>query len=323
MPLVDSNYKGPPFFYLNGHFETVIPSVTRNFKDVVYERERIDTPDDDFLNLDWIRNDNKKLIVISHGLEGGSDRHYVKGMAKLFRDNGWDVLAWNNRSCNGEMNRQRILYHHAASYDVRSVVDHALKSYAYEEVCIAGFSLGGGQTLRYLGEEQEFGLPNQVKKGVVISVPCSLPESVDTLSLKGNRIYEKRFLRKLKAKIAAKATQYSDIDISGLEDITTLEAFDEKYSAPLHGFKSRADFYVYCNPFPYISRITRDIMILNAVNDPLLIGNCYPYELAKGMSNLYLETPERGGHVGFAVTGQEFTYAERRTLEFFEGELFR
>ncbi|WP_421987926.1 YheT family hydrolase [Roseivirga sp.] len=297
--------------------------MTRKIKDLSYQREKIDTPDDDFLNLDWIRKGHERLIVISHGLEGGSDRHYVTGMAKLFRDNGWDVLAWNNRSCNGEMNKQRILYHHAASYDLRTVVDHALEKYDYQEVCMVGFSLGGGQTLRYLGEESEFGLPDRVKKGMVISVPCSLPESVDTLGLKGNAVYEKRFLKKLKLKIAAKAAQYNDIDISGLDDVSTLEVFDEKYSAPLHGFKSRSEFYVYCNPFPYISKITRDIMILNAINDPLLIGNCYPYDLANEMPNLYLETPERGGHVGFAQAGEKFTYAERRTLEFFEGSTFR
>lgn len=323
MPLVESNYKGPPFFYLNGHFETVIPSVTRKFKDVVYDREQIETPDDDFLNLDWIRNGSDKLLVISHGLEGGSDRQYVQAMAKLFSSNGWDILAWNNRSCNGEMNRQRILYHHAASYDLRTVVDHALKSGGYKEISLVGVSLGGGQTLRYLGEESKFGLPSQVKKAAVISVPCSLPESVDTLSLKRNKIYERRFLKKLKDKITRKAAQYTDIDITKLDKVNTLEAFDEIYSAPLHGFSSRAEFYVHCNPFPYISQISRDLYILNALNDPLLVGNCYPYELAEQMPNLYLETPERGGHVGFAVSGQEFTYSELRTLEFFDNASFK
>ncbi|WP_317040716.1 YheT family hydrolase [Roseivirga misakiensis] len=292
--------------------------MTRKIKGVVYQREQIETPDDDFLNLDWVKNSNKRLLVISHGLEGGSDRHYVTGMAKLFQENNWDVLAWNNRSCNGEMNRQRILYHHAASYDLRSVVDHAVNAHDYEEVCLVGVSMGGGQTLRYLGQEAEFGLPEAVKKAVVISVPCSLPESVDTLSLKGNRVYEKRFLQKLKEKVKAKAIQYPDIDVSGLDQIEKLEEFDERYSAPLHGFKNRAAFYEHCNPFPFIKKITRELLILNALNDPLLIGNCFPYALAKSMQNLYLETPERGGHVGFAIPRQLHTYAEKRTLEFFE-----
>jgi len=323
MPVVDSNYKGPPFFYVNGHFETIIPSVTRKFKDVTYNREKIETPDDDFLNLDWIKNDNKRLLVISHGLEGGSDRQYVTAMAHLFRDKGWDILAWNNRSCNGEMNRQRILYHHAASYDLRTVIDHALKTNDYDEVCLVGVSLGGGQTLRYLGQEDEFGLPDQINKAAVISVPCSLPESVDTLSLKSNRVYEKRFLKKLKKKVRLKAAQYSDIDVSNLDQIDTLEAFDQQYSAPMHGFSDRAAFYEHCNPFPFLSKISKDIFILNALNDPLLVGNCFPYALAEKMPNLYLETPERGGHVGFAIAGEQYSYAEARTLEFFQNAEFK
>ncbi len=316
MPVVASNYKGPPFFYLNGHFETIIPSMSRKIRGVDYQREQIETPDDDFLNLDWIKNGKKKLLIISHGLEGGSDRHYVLAMAKLFSENGWDILAWNNRSCNGEMNRQKILYHHAASYDVRTVVDHAIAIGDYEEMAMVGMSMGGGQTIRYLGEEREHGLPDVVKKAVVISVPCSLPESVDTLSWRSNRVYEKRFLNKLKVKLSRKAEQYPEIDISGLDNIKTLEAFDEKYSAPLHGFKSRADFYVHCNPLPFIPKISRDLLILNALNDPLLIGNCFPYQLAKDLPNIYLETPKRGGHVGFMVLGEAYSYSELRTLEF-------
>lgn len=316
MPVVASNYKGPPFFYLNGHFETIVPSMSRKIKGVAYKREQIETPDDDFLNLDWVKNGNERLLVISHGLEGGSDRHYVMAMAKLFSENGWDILAWNNRSCNGEMNRQKILYHHAASYDLRSVVDHALSKGEYKELSLVGMSMGGGQTIRYMGEEPEFGLPEQVKKAVAISVPCSLPESVDTLGWRSNRVYEKRFLNKLKVKLSRKAEQFPDIDISKLEGIKKLEEFDELYSAPLHGFNSRADFYVHCNPLPYISKISKDMLILNALNDPLLIGNCFPYHLAKDSTNIYLETPKRGGHVGFVVSGNEYTYSELRTLEF-------
>lgn len=323
MPIVSSNYKGPPFFYLNGHFETIIPSVTRKISGIAYMREQIETPDDDFLNLDWIKKGHDRLLIISHGLEGGSDRHYVMAMAKLFSSNCWDVLAWNNRSCNGEMNRQRILYHHAASYDVRTVVDHALKSGDYKEVVMVGMSMGGGQTIRYLGEEPEFGVPGEIKKAVVISVPCSLPESVDTLSLRSNGVYERRFLGKLKDKLRRKAQQYPDIDVSALAGIKKLEQFDEMYSAPLHGFDSRKAFYEHCNPLPFIPKISRSLLILNALNDPLLIGNCFPYHLAKDSPNIHLETPKRGGHVGFVRSGSEYTYSELRTLEFAETASFK
>lgn len=316
MPLVESNYKQPPFFYLNGHLETIIPSMIRKVKGVHYEREQITTPDDDFLNIDWLKGGNKRVMVLSHGLEGGSDRHYAKGMSKLFLKNGWDVAAWNNRSCNGEMNKQRILYHHAATYDLRSVIQHVLQSGKYKEVALVGISMGGGQTVRYLGQEDEFGLPSEIKKAVVISAPVSLIESAKTLVLRSNRVYEKRFLRKLKVKVRGKAAQYPDIDISGLHQMTTLKEFDDTYSGPLHGFKDAKEFYQFCDPYPFLKKVKKEILILNALNDPLLQGECYPYNLAEKMDNLTLETPKRGGHVGFVQSGKEFTYSEERALSF-------
>lgn len=315
MPLVPSKYKGPPFFYVNGHLETIVPSLRRKIKGIAYEREQIETPDDDFLNIDWIKNGNPKVLVISHGLEGGSDRHYVMGLAKLFSQNGWDIAAWNNRTCNGEMNRQRIMYHHAATYDLRAVMDRVVAN-GYQEIAVAGISMGGGQTLRYLGQEDEYGLPEQLKRAVIISAPCSLIESAKTLNWKSNRVYEKRFLNKLKKKVAAKAEQFSDIDINGLDAMTTLREFDDTYSGPLHGFKDAKAFYQFCDPYPFIPKIKKEFLVLNALNDPLLQGNCYPYELAQQMPNMTLETPERGGHVGFARSFKEFTYSEIRALEY-------
>jgi predicted alpha/beta-fold hydrolase len=316
MPLIESNYKRPPFYYINGHLETIIPSMIRKIKEVDYQRERIDTPDEDFLNIDWLRGGHKRILVLSHGLEGGSDRHYAMGMAKLFFSHGWDVAAWNNRSCNGEMNKQRILYHHAASYDLRAVVDHVLSTGDYDEVALVGISMGGGQTVRYLGQEDEFGLPKELKKAVVISAPVSLIESAKTLLKRSNRVYEKRFLRKLKVKVKGKALQYPDIDISRLDQMSTLKEFDNTYSGPLHGFKDAKEFYAFCDPYPFLKKVTKELLILNALNDPLLEGNCYPYELAKSKSNITLETPKRGGHVGFVQSGKEFTYSEERALDF-------
>lgn len=316
MPLVESKYKGPPFYYFNKHIETIIPSLTRKIKGVEYTREKIDTPDNDFLNIDWIRNDHKRLLVVSHGLEGGSDRHYVMALAKLFSQNNWDIVAWNNRTCNGEINRTKALYHHAASYDLRAVIDYALSEDRYEEVCLVGISMGGGQTLRFLGQGEEFPIPDVLKKAVVISAPCSLPESAETLYQPENRIYEQRFLKKLIVKIKAKAAQFPEIDIDGIDELKSLKDFDNRYSGPLNGFKDAEGFYEYCNPYPFIKKIDRQTLILNALNDPLLIGKCYPYEMAQENPNIHLEAPERGGHVGFTLPGSEFTYSELRTFEF-------
>jgi predicted alpha/beta-fold hydrolase len=109
MPIIrNSSYKKAPFFQFNGHLQTIIPGIFRKVKNVNYQRERLELEDQDFLDLDWINNESQSLVLLSHGLEGNSDRQYIKGAAKLFSRNGWDVLAWNCRSCSGEMNRSII-----------------------------------------------------------------------------------------------------------------------------------------------------------------------------------------------------------------------
>ena len=177
MPLIsNSSYDNHPFYIRNGHFETIIPSFLREIKGVEYARERINTPDDDFLDLDWLRAGNNKLIILSHGLEGSADRYYVKSMAKYFHQQGWDVLAWNYRSCSGEINRALRMYHHGVTDDYDTMLQHALKSNAYKKVVLSGFSMGGSTTLKYLGEKG-LNIDPRILAAAVFSVPCNLWDS--------------------------------------------------------------------------------------------------------------------------------------------------
>src|SRR5687767_12654021 len=114
MPVVDSQYRRRPFYLFNRHVETIIPSLFREEKEILYRRERIETPDHDFLDLDWSEHGNRRLAIISHGLEGSADRPYVRGMAKQMNKIGLDALAWNFRSCSGEPNKLLRSYHMGA-----------------------------------------------------------------------------------------------------------------------------------------------------------------------------------------------------------------
>ena len=143
------NYKRPSLLF-SRHLETIYPALFRNV-DLNYQRERIATPDDDFLDLDWLKQGSKKLIIISHGLEGNSSRAYMKGMAKASSEKGFDVIAWNFRGCSDEMNKQLRFYHSGATDDLECVVAHAQRN-GYTEIYLIGFSLGGNLTLKYLGE---------------------------------------------------------------------------------------------------------------------------------------------------------------------------
>ncbi len=317
MPLIaSSTYKKPPFYLFNSHLETIVPSALRKVDLPAYERERIFTPDKDFLDLDWLKKEGKQLVVISHGLEGSSDRPYVKGMARTFAEQGWDVLAWNCRSCSGEINKAPRMYHHGDSEDLKSVVEHAVVQGGYEKIVLVGFSMGGSITLKYLGEFSR-SLPGAISRAVVFSVPCDLGGSARELSKKRNGFYRKRFLRKLGRKLEAKAGQMPELlSIEGIEKIKHFSEFDNRFTAPIHGFKDADDFYHQASANTHLPHIQIPTLIVNAKNDPMLPQSCYPVALAKEHPFIYLEMPEFGGHVGFTLAGQSQNWAEQRAFQF-------
>ena len=316
MPIISSTYLGPPTYLFNGHLETIIPSLFRRVKGVIYVREKITTPDRDFLNIDWSKIGGEKLLIISHGLEGDSKRHYAMGLVKLFNSKGIDVLVWNNRSCGGEIKLNPVLYHHGASYDLNTTIEHVLKTHQYKEIFLVGISMGGAQTLKYLGEKGK-DLPKEITRAAVYSTPCNLASSAATLKLKSNTFYRKRFLDKLKKKIEAKAVQFPDlIDLDLLKGVNDFDTFDTLFTAKLHGFKDANDFYQAVSADNWMGFIEIPTLILNALNDPLLGSECYPVSLSERKVEIILEMPKRGGHTGFVLPGQEFTWAENRFAEF-------
>jgi predicted alpha/beta-fold hydrolase len=316
MPIQTPNYSGPPFYLFNGHLETIIPSLFRKVEGVKYRREKIITPDDDFLNLDWSEIGSDRLLVISHGLEGDSMRHYIMGLVKLFNSKGIDTLVWNNRSCGGEMNLKPILYHHGSSYDLDTTINHVLQMNRYREIYLSGISMGGAQTLKYLGEKG-LDLNPLIKRAAVYSTPCNLPSSAATLKEKSNLFYKKKFLGKLKKKMIEKENQFPGlVDLELLLKVDDFDTFDTYFTAKIHGFKDANDFYRSVSADNWMTQIAIPCLILNALNDPLLGPACYPVELAKLKSEIHLEMPKYGGHTGFVRKGEEFTYAEYRVLDF-------
>lgn len=307
-----------PFYLFNGHWETIVPSTFRNIKGVTYQRERLELADGDFLDLDWLKGNNDKLVVISHGLEGNSERHYSKGMAKYFHARGWDALAWNCRGCSGEINRLPRFYHHGATEDIGAVVEHAIQSKKYSVIALVGFSMGGSMTLKYMGENGN-NLHDSVKTTAVFSVPCHLGSSARELDKPSKRFYLNRFLKKLQKKIQAKATQFpKQVSAEGIEKIRSFREFDNRYTSPLHGFKDADDFYERASSGPYISSIQKPTLVVNALSDPFLPEECYPFDVAKNHPSVFLETPTDGGHVGFNLAGKEENWMEVRAFEFIQ-----
>ena len=317
MPVVaQSNYK-PPLFCSNPHLQTVVPTMFRKVPGVTYQRERIETPDGDFLDLDWSRVGSKRVAIVLHGLEGDSGRPYMMGMVRALNRNNWDALAMNLRGCSGEPNRTLRMYHSGETEDLHTVVCHVAASGTYDGLALVGFSLGGNAILKYLGERGD-SLLDLIKAAVTISVPCDLKGCSARLEEFRNRLYLRRFLRLLRLKIRAKALIMPEsIDDEGYEQITRLREFDDRYTAQIHGFKDAADYYEKSSSRHFLPTISVPTLLINAADDPFLSASCFPIKEAKANRYLFLEIPQHGGHVGFMAFNQNGEYwSESRATSF-------
>jgi predicted alpha/beta-fold hydrolase len=320
MPVLATPFFKAPFWQWNGHLQSILPSVFRKVNFNYAKRERLELPDGDFVDLDWSTAQKKydKLVIITHGLEGDSSRHYVTGVAKLFTANGYDALGWNCRSCSGELNRLPRFYHHGDANDLRAVIEHAITVYGYSAIVLVGFSMGGSLTLRAVAEFPA-DVPSQVKATISFSVPCSLKGSVDALAATENKIYLNRFLRKLGKKIKLKAERYPELfDITGYDTIRSFIEFDDRYTAPLHGYANALDFYEKANIGSLLHQVAIPSLIVQAQNDPFLLPVCMPIEAATYNPQIFLEMPVIGGHCGFREKGSVHSWAEKRALTFAE-----
>lgn len=298
------------------HLETLLPALFRRIA-IHYKRTRMTTSDGDFIDLDWLNTGNDRLIILFHGLEGSSQSGYIKGFARFFHQHGFDVCAVNFRGCSGEDNRLLRSYHSGASSDIAEIIQHVVANHSYGTLVMAGFSLGGNMLLKYLGE-QGAALPARLKCAVAFSVPCDLAGSAAVLARPDNNVYMQRFLKTLKQKIRRKAAQFpGQVDITGIDEIKDFKAFDDRYTAPMHGFKDADDYWTKCSAKQFIPCITIPTLLVNAQNDPFLSAGCFPYDEAAASSCMFLETPAYGGHVGFSILLPNGMYwSENRAFEF-------
>ena len=314
MPLLATDYT-PPFLFKNRHFNTIYSSLFRRIEPVSFKRKRIETSDDDFLDIDFIENGSKKIVILCHGLEGSSDSKYIQATAKLLSKNGYSIAAMNYRFCSGEINRQLITYHSGKTDDLHAVINYVLPH--YDSVYLVGFSLGGNLILKYNGDGL-FNLSSKVKASVAISVPVDLKGSSIALQRRENTFYNWRFLRTLSKKMHLKHKQFpDDLEIKSLKLIKNLTDFDEYFTSKINGFKDAQDYYFKASSKQFIPNISKPTLLINAMDDPFLSESCFPVSEAKKNSNFNLMTPNYGGHVGFISKG-DFYWSEHQILNFIE-----
>lgn len=317
MPYLSESTYRPPRFLSNGHVQTLYAALWRSVADVRYSRLRVETPDHDFLDLDWSRASPNKVAILCHGLEGSSHKPYMLGMARALNRCGISTVSMNYRGCSGEINAHLRSYHCGSTDDVQLVFEQVARDRRVEEIYLIGFSLGGNLALKYVGE-QGSSVDRRLKSCVAFSVPTNLASCVNNLTLKQNRLYFLSFVRSIQAKLEEKNRKWpGSVRPEVLGRVYSFKELDEYHTAPVHGFQSAEEYWDKSSCGKYLANIGLPTLLVNAADDPLLSLSCYPEELAVDHPYFFFEKPRHGGHVGFVSFEQDGNYwSERRALNF-------
>jgi len=302
MALIKDNSYLPSFLFRNKHFNTLYRTLACTPKkyNVSYKRQRISTPDDDFIDLDIATNNSKNAVIIIHGLEGSAQSLYVLSLVKYLNKQNIDAIAVNLRGCSGQDNKQLYAYHSGFTQDLECIIDYVLSNYSYKTISLVGYSLGANLVLKYMGEKG-INIPNIVKSCIAVSAPCSLEDSSVQLKKKSNYIYILAFLKSLKIKARLKFKQFSNhsLDERKILHAKNFHDFDNYFTAPVFGFESAKDYWQKNSCKQFLKGIKKPTLLLTALDDPFFGDDSYPFKEAENHQYFDLLATKHGGHVGY------------------------
>ena len=231
-----------PSFWLPGaHLQTIWASKFRSIPYPDTTKEQIELDDGDFINLFWLTEGKGPIVIIVHGLEGDLSSNNVKGMLGVFRKMGWNGVLLLNRNCGGISNRLQRTYHAGETGDLDFVVNLVKKRFPDVPLMVYGYSLGGNILLKWLGEK---GVNARINAAAAVSTPFDLGSSTSILEKGFSRVYQSHFVNLLRASAKRKFRDLPPLFNPGdLNKIKTIREFDERVTAPLHGFKNADHYY--------------------------------------------------------------------------------
>ncbi len=308
-----------PSWLRGGHAQTIYPFFALRGALPRYRREVWDTPDGDFIELDWLQgNPAYPLVVLFHGLEGGSSSHYSRAFMRELTAVGWNGVVPHFRGCSGQPNLLPRAYHSGDYAEIHWILRRISERASNPWIFVTGISLGGNALLKWLAQAKAEAA-QIVKAAAAVSAPLNLVAAGDGLALGLNQAYTQMFLRSLKRKGLEKLSRYPGLYAAdALRAARTLRAFDDVVTGPIHGFKDAQDYWTQASSLSDLGRIELPTLLLNARNDPFLPGRFLPRpeELSPSVR---AEFPEEGGHVGF-VSGPfpgNLSWLPRRVIGFF------
>ncbi|ESP91278.1 MULTISPECIES: hydrolase [Pseudoalteromonas] len=303
---LDLNFQ-PAWWMRNRHVQTILPRAFRPRLKADVSYEHLTTPDNDFLELAWAKNGNQQapLVVVLHGLEGNINSFYAKGMLHALTKSGLDAVLMHFRNCSREVNKQPRAYHSGETQDLGFLLQTLSKRFPGRALFAVGFSLGGNVLAKYLGEK---GHASRLAGAAVISAPYHLSSSCQVIRKSCFKLYQKYLLDRMKHSFSRKLDQiHTSINMTALElsQIKDLWQFDDRVTAPLHGFKGAEDYYAQASAQPYLSLIETPTLLIHAEDDPMLSKQAIPL-IQQVSEQVKLAVSSKGGHVGFISGANPF-----------------
>lgn len=315
-----------PWWAVGPHAQTLLARALRSPRGPEFTRERVETPDGDFLDLDWAPDPgpDAPVVLVLHGLEGSSRRRYVRSVCRALLRHGIRPVAMNFRGCSGEPNRSLRFYHSGETADPAWTVDLVRRRWPGRRVGVMGFSLGGNVALKMLGERPDGGV-GWVDAAVAMSVPYDLSAGCTLLEQsRMGRFYTLYFLRSLRRKVESKRERLAAVlDMAHVDAADTIRDFDEHVTAPLNGFDGAEAYYRSCSSAAFLDGIRVPTLLLHARDDPFLPADAIPEDAVRRNPSLVWALEPAGGHVGF-VEGSPLTprfWADEATAAFLASEL--
>jgi predicted alpha/beta-fold hydrolase len=300
--VVAGNFTPHPWFR-NAHLQTLLPML-RPSPRVSFRRERLELPDGDFVDLGWCGGDSGPLAVLLHGLTGGFESKYARGLALELLRRGWRCVMLQFRGAGPEPNRLPRFYHHGETEDLRELIQVLRRREPATALYAVGWSLGGNVLLKYLGES---GTHTPLAGAIAVCAPFSLRECADRLNRGFPRLYQAHLLRGLKAGLRRKFVRMAvpqQVNLPAAYRARSFIEFDDAATAPLHGFADAADYYQRAACAQFLRGIARPTLIVHAKDDPFMVPHIVP-DAAQLSPCVTLELCEHGGHVGFVGVGRK------------------
>ncbi len=302
--LIQSTFK-PLWWLRNAHLQTIYPALLRKAPKLTTRRERLTTPDQDFIDIDWYGEGQQPLIILLHGLTGSARSGYIIGLQHILLQHGFRTVVLNFRGCSGKSNRTARCYHSGETEDLHFLYQTLREREPDIPIAAVGFSLGGNVLLKWLGEQTG---KSTLFAAVAVSVPLVLGLCATKLDNGFSKFYRANLLRELKNYIRIKRQHLECIgqsdeankikQLGDLSDIASFWQYDDRVVAALHGFKNVHDYYQRSSSRQFLKSITLPTLIIQAIDDPFMTKDVLP-----GMDELSasvdLEITKGGGHVGF------------------------